>query len=92
MLRRVLRVWAGRGHGRAGGRSCLPECPAERDTDDGPDDRVADDPDLAQGDVIDGWAEDAQQAHRASNQQPVAYGHMPRRVEHGNGEQQSQAV
>src|SRR5689334_6626887 len=42
-------------HDRTGGQFSLPECLAERDTNDRPDDRVADDPDLAEGNVIDGW-------------------------------------
>jgi len=39
-LRRMLGVWARRRHDRGGGRSCLPEGLAERDANDGPDDRV----------------------------------------------------
>jgi hypothetical protein len=41
--------------------------------------------------VIDRWADDAQHAHRAGDQQPVAHRHLPRRVEHRSSEQQSQA-
>jgi hypothetical protein len=40
--------------------------------------------------VIDGWADDAYQSHRSSDQQPVAHGHMLRRVEHRSGEQENQ--
>src|SRR5712691_11162220 len=87
----MLRVSVERRHDRAGGQSSLPECLAERDTNDGPDDRVADDPDLAEGNVVDGWADNAHQAHRARDQQAVAYGHMPRHVEHGSSEEESQA-
>jgi hypothetical protein len=90
VLRCLFWLWAGCKRGGAGSRS-LPRCPAERQAYDWPDDRIADDADLAQGDVIDRGADEAHRAHRSGDQHPVAHGGISRRMEYGRGEQKGEA-